>query len=136
MAAHREPPDDWSAGDAAEIRADALAVISDALNWRLADGRWRAVGQLLVAMNAAVAAHDPAALAAATADLELAGPVRITRIGATDAVYAAPPVRDLLNQLVHSLGGTRPSSQPEPGWQRRDPEPGQAGADGDGAAGR
>jgi hypothetical protein len=61
--------------------------------------------------SGALAAADLDALAAATADLELAGPLRITRIGATPVVPPTPPVRDLLNRLVFSLGGITAGQQ-------------------------
>jgi hypothetical protein len=103
MAFPDDPSPAWDAGD---LRAEALEVVSDALQWRLAGERWQAIGQILAAMDAAVAAGDTDALAAATADLELAGPVRITRIGAVPVVPASKPVAYQLNRLVHSLGGT------------------------------
>ena len=89
-----------------DVRAEALEVVLDALEWRLTKARWQAVEQAILAMRAALAADDLEALAGATTDLELAGPLRIIRIGTTPAVAAAPPIRDLLNQMVHSLGGT------------------------------
>jgi hypothetical protein len=106
MGSPDEPPPSWDAGDVAGIRAEALDVLSDALQWRLADVRWQAIGQMLATMDAALAADDLTALSAATADLELAGPLRITRIGATPVVPPPAPVRDRLNRLVHSLGAT------------------------------
>lgn len=101
-----EPSPRRDSGDVFDVRAEALGVISDALRWRLADARWQVVEQVVAAMAGALAAGDLKALTAATADLELAGPVRITRIGAMPIVPPPPPVRDRLNQLVHSLGGT------------------------------
>jgi hypothetical protein len=101
--------------DTVGVRADALDVISDALSWRLADTRWAAIEQVLAAMDAALAASDVATLAAATTDLELAGPVRITRIGAAPVVPPPPAVRDRLNRLVYSLGGVPAADQPESG---------------------
>jgi hypothetical protein len=95
----------WESGD---LRAEALDVISDALTWQLVDESWKAIERVLIAMDEALAADDSQALAAATADLELAGPVRITRIGSTPVVPPPQPVRDLLNRLVHSLGSTPP----------------------------
>ena len=53
-------------------------------------------------MDAALTSGDMDELAAATADLELAGPLRIIPIG--PAVGPTPAARDLLNKLVHSLG--------------------------------
>lgn len=101
-----EPPPGGASSDVADVRAEALDVVSNALRWQLADARWQAIEQVLTAMDAALAADDLAALTAATADLELAGPLRITRIGATPVVPPPPPVRDRLNRLVYSLGGT------------------------------
>ena len=96
----------WDSGEGANVRAEALDVVLDALQWHLVHARWDLVQQVLKAMNAALAAGDQEALAAATADLELAGPLRITMIGATPVVPPTPPVRDLLNHLVHALGDT------------------------------
>jgi hypothetical protein len=105
------PPANSDSGDGADVRAEALDVVSDALQWRLADARWQVIEQVLIAMDAALAAADLDALAAATADLELSGPLRITRIGATPVVPPTPPVRDLLNRLVFSLGGITAGQQ-------------------------
>lgn len=120
------PPADWEPGDDADVRAEALDVISDALEWRLAEARWQAIEQVLSAMEAALEADNMDALAAATADLELAGPLRITRIGATPVVPPTTPVRDRLNQLVHSLGGIPVAQHHEPD----DAGTGDAGASG------
>ena len=90
----------------AEVRAEALDVVSDALKWQLAQTRWQAIEQVLIAMDAALTAGDIDALASATAELELAGPLRIIRISATPIVVADPRVRDQLNKLVFTLGGT------------------------------
>lgn len=100
------------AGAFAEARAEALDVVSDARQWRLNETRWRSLEQILAAMDAALAAGDTAALMTATANLELAGPVRLTRIGATPVLPPPPAVRDRLNRLVHSLGGA-PAQEPE-----------------------
>jgi hypothetical protein len=90
---------------AAEVRAEALDLLKDALHWHLAEARWQAIEHVLITMDAALTVSDLAALAAATADLELAGPLRITRIGATPVVPPPPPIRDRLNRLVYVLGG-------------------------------
>jgi hypothetical protein len=108
-----EPSPRWEFGDVTEVRASALDVVSDALEWRLADARWLAIEQILGAMAVALQDSDLETLAVATADLELAGPLRITRIGTIPVVPPPPPVRDRLNQLVHSLGGVR-ATQHEP----------------------
>jgi hypothetical protein len=120
MVSPDESPAGTDSGHDFDARAEALDVVSDALEWRLTEARWLAIEPVLIAMDAALAAGDLQALEAASADLGLAGPLRITRIGATPVVPPVPPVRDLLNRLVFSLGGT-----PVP------PEPEDAGADDD-----
>jgi hypothetical protein len=72
-------------------------------------------------MAAALEANDTEAFAAATADLELAGPVRIKPIG--PAVGPTEEARDLLNKLVHALGGM--TAEP-PGQQPGAPGAGNA----------
>jgi len=61
---------------------------------------------MLDAIAAALEAGDVEALTAATADMELAGPLRIIRIGTVPIVPPPPPIRERLNRLVHALGGT------------------------------
>jgi hypothetical protein len=117
MSSQEEPGPGWNSADTGGVRTDALDVLSDALSWRLVGPRWAAIEQVLAAMDAALAAGDVAALAAATTDLELAGPVRITRIGAVPVVPPPPAIRDRLNRLVHSLGGVPAADQPDPGQQ-------------------
>lgn len=109
-----DEPERWDPSEVTQVRAEALDVLSDALLWQLAEPRWQAVEQILVALDAAVASGDIDALAAATADLELAGPLRIIPIGPPPA-GPTPAARDLLNKLVHSLGGvTAARQEPEP----------------------
>lgn len=98
-----DTPPRWNSADIAEVRAEARDVLSDALQWQLAETRWLAIQQILVAMEAALAGDDIDALAVATADLELAGPLRLNPIG--PAVGPTGSTRDLLNKLVYSLGG-------------------------------
>jgi hypothetical protein len=97
----------------AGVRAEALEALSDAFAWKLADARWQEIRRILDSMAAALKAGDVNALAEATAHLELAGPLRIIPIGA--ATGPPPPVHDLLNVLVHALGGVTvdgPSAEP------------------------
>jgi hypothetical protein len=113
MVSPDESPAGTDSGHDFDARAEALDVVSDALEWRLTEARWLAIEPVLIAMDAALAAGDLQALEAASADLGLAGPLRITRIGATPVVPPVPPVRDLLNRLVFSLGGTPAPHEPE-----------------------
>jgi hypothetical protein len=63
------------------------------------------VTEIVQSIDNALSAGDPAALDAATVDLELAGPTRITRVGATPQVPAQPPIRERVNRMIHSLTG-------------------------------
>lgn len=109
-----------------QVQAEALDVLSEALLWQLSESRWQKIEPVLAAMAAALQSGDTDALAAATADLELAGPLRITPIGR--AVGPTPPVRDLLNKLVHALGGVTAGGP--------SPEPAEGEADDAGTVGR
>jgi hypothetical protein len=85
------------------------------LRWELTEVRWN---QLTETIDIAIAAHasgDMDALQDATIQLEVAGPVRITRIGATPQVPPPPPVRERVNHLIHALGEEQdPRSEDDP----------------------
>ena len=110
----------WNLDDNAEIRAEALDALLDAFRWKLAAERWQEIHGVLAKMASALESGDVAALAEATAHLELAGPLRIIPISAASG--PPPEVRDLLNRLVYTLGGVTAD-------QRQD-EAGDAGAAG------
>ncbi|WP_432830992.1 CATRA conflict system CASPASE/TPR repeat-associated protein [Dactylosporangium sp. CA-092794] len=84
---------------------DALAVLGDVPQWRMPAGRWPAIAAIIERMGRAVDERDPAALAEATAELELASPLRYTLLGSTPLVPPPPPVYLLRNHLVQALGG-------------------------------
>jgi hypothetical protein len=86
-----------------EVRLAALDVLTDVLEWRLAEERWARVTEIVQTLDNALSTGDLVALEAATVDLELAGPVRIIRVGATPQIPAPPPVRERINRMVHSL---------------------------------
>lgn len=110
-----------NAGDDDRLRGESLDALHDAFSWKLADGRWQEVYRILAAMADALESGNLAGLADATADLELAGPRRIIPI---DTTGPPPPVRDLLNKLVHAIGGVTTDQRPR--------EPADSGApDGD-----
>jgi hypothetical protein len=95
--------------DLALLRADAVRTLSHVLHWELTPARWELLGGMLDALDAATAEAD--ALAAATADLQLAGPMRITPIGAprVERRPAPPEVRERVNELMHVLRGGEPA---------------------------
>lgn len=119
MGSPGRPPLGGDSSETVVARAEALGAASDALEWRLTGKRWESVEQVLAAMAAALATNDLEALKAATAELEVAGPVRIVRIGAPPVVPPPPQVRDRLNRLVYSLGGTA-------AWERDESEQGSS----------
>jgi len=87
-----------------ELRQDALDVLQDVTRWNLPDTRWTSVADIVDALAAARDARNWAALRAAVYDLELAGPVRATRIGTDPVLVPAPdPVREEINELIHAL---------------------------------
>lgn len=86
-----------------DVRADALDVLVDTLQWRLTEPRWVAIRAAVDALAAAVRAGDVEAVRAAVADLELLGPVRATPIGHEPLVPAPDPVRDEINELVRAM---------------------------------
>jgi hypothetical protein len=108
----------WNSGEIDRIRSEALLALSDAFSWKLADERWQEIYRVLATMATALECGDVDALEAATAHLELAGPLRIIPIG--PAPGPTPAVRDLLNKLVHTLGGVAAARPPQ--------EPGDTGA--------
>lgn len=88
-----------------QVLEDAIHVLEDLLLWELTAARWEGVAGILEAVAAEVAADDLSNLAEATIQLELAGPVRITRIGAMPTEPPPPRVRERINQLIHRLSG-------------------------------
>jgi hypothetical protein len=99
-----------NAGDIDRVRAEALDVLHDAFSWKLAGERWQEICRILATMAEALESGNLAGLADATADLELAGPLRIIPV---DTAGPPPPVRDLLNKLVHAIGGVTTDQRPQ-----------------------
>ena len=98
-------------GAIAEARAAAHGVLTSLLEWRLPPPRWVRVAEIIQSLHDAVLRGDSSALESATTDLELLGPIRITRIGSTQEKVMAPtPVRERVNRLQHAL--IAPSSDP------------------------
>lgn len=96
-----------------ETRDDAVDVLDDLLRWQLTPQRWERVDAIVRSLVQALAAGDGDALRAATAELELAGPVRITRIGTKPLIPVPEKTRDRANRLVHTLGGRPQEPRPD-----------------------
>jgi hypothetical protein len=95
---------------------EAVAVLRQVADWELAPARWDRVSGLLDAVQAALDSGDAEALAAAVIDLEMAGPVRIVRIGSGQPSAPPPPIRERLGLLIHSLtASVRDYPTAEPG---------------------
>jgi hypothetical protein len=99
--------------DFEDARSEALDVLLGALRWQLTDDRWQKMQPVLDEMKSALEAADAPALMTATAQMELFGPVRISRIGATGPVPPPISVRDGVNLLVHELEGTARQEDPK-----------------------
>jgi hypothetical protein len=88
-----------------DLRDDAVDVLRDALVWRLTTGQWTAVTQAVDVLAAALVAGDASLFREALYDLELAGPVRATRIEDAEVLPPPEPVRERVNELIHTLDG-------------------------------
>jgi hypothetical protein len=101
-------PDGTSSALDEETRTDALDVLRDALQWRLTEARWSAVGPVVGTLAAAVRDGRTDDVRSATADLELLGPVRARSLGDQSTGPAPEPVREEINELVDTLDGRVP----------------------------
>lgn len=95
-----------------EMRRTADEVLADIGVWRLRASRWDVVGRGLRAMSDALAAGDTARFRRAVADVEMAGPHRIS--GLEDCALLPLPEehRERLAELVHALGTDVPPATP------------------------
>jgi hypothetical protein len=88
-----------------QIRQEALSVLRGMRLWKLPHTRWEAIAGILASMTAELEAGNLDAVAEATVQLEIAGPVRLDWIGAPPAEEPPPPVRERINRLIHQLSG-------------------------------
>lgn len=112
-----------------ETTADALEMLADLAGWTLAPARWDEVDRILARIDRVLVAGDAQSLRDALIDLELAGPVKATRIGAEDLRPASDETLYRRTQLIYALGAPAgPDPQPryvhgggraEPGGGRR-----------------
>lgn len=88
------------------VREYARVVLTDVLGWRTTGQRWSRIADLVAAVERAFAAADLAALDEATANLELAVPVRNNRIERSPEERRGidDDLRERVNRLQHSLG--------------------------------
>ncbi|MEU8082590.1 CATRA system-associated protein [Micromonospora sp. NPDC049101] len=100
-------PQALSAEDA-EVAVDILRAL---LAQEFAETRWDEVERLINALKDAVAAGNFDAFDAAVVELELVGPIRVTRLGSIPVVPPPSRVRERVNRLIHEL--VKPSSSPQ-----------------------
>jgi CATRA-associated small protein len=93
-------------------RQRALEVLDDVLRWHLPPARWDDVEPAVQAVAQAVEDGDAAALRRAVDELALHGPVRGFSADAPPRPSARERVRERVNKLIHTLGGTRPPTGP------------------------
>jgi hypothetical protein len=100
----------------AEVRDDALNVLRDMLKWSMTPARWAEVEEILDGLGGVPDLADPdqvARLSSTTITLELAAPVRITKVDRS-AVPASDKIRERVNHLVHELARpVQPADLPE-----------------------
>jgi hypothetical protein len=94
---------DIPAGWDADTVADALYVLDEMPDWRLAPPRWKRVLLILDRLSGALARADAEQIRDAVADLELSGPTRIQQIGTADRTGVPDLVLERRNTLVHTL---------------------------------
>jgi hypothetical protein len=80
-------------------------MLQDTLSWRLSAARWDAIAGSVEALATYLDLGDLAAARDIVIQLELASPVRITRIGAIPSQPPPPLVRDRVNHLIYRLSG-------------------------------
>ncbi|GAB1817738.1 CATRA system-associated protein [Herbidospora sp. RD11066] len=85
------------------LHADLLELLEDVLAWQLSPARWDGVAALVDSISSAHERGDRDELAAAIAELDLLGPVRMHRIGDAPVVPPPPKVREWVNRLVHAV---------------------------------
>lgn len=107
-----------------ETVAAALAVLGDVALWRFAPEHWERVGEIFDRMAAAYRCGDRRALHDATNRLQLSGPLRVSRIGATHARAIPPRVLVRRDSLTRVLRGA--AARPGDGGGCDGPEAGGA----------
>lgn len=88
----------------------ALEVLGDVLRWSLRTPNWERVGEGLAGMERTLAAGDVAGFRHAVADVEMAGPHRISGVEEAASLPFPEAYRERVNQLIHRLG-----AEPEEG---------------------
>ncbi|GAA2304962.1 hypothetical protein GCM10009853_072520 [Glycomyces scopariae] len=84
-----------------------MDVLTEMPEWQLSPERWERVAEIIEALVETLTDSD--AFRANVVQLEIAGPVRTTRLGANPAEPAPPHIRDSMSHLMGLLGHDSPS---------------------------
>ncbi len=90
-------------GCASDIRNTVVETLEHVLRLKLAEARWERLAELIEIAIEAQTAGDLDGLKQAADQLELAGPVRVTRIGGDDPIPPPAEIRERANELIYSL---------------------------------
>ncbi len=93
-----------------QVREEACSVLADMRQWEISPARWEEIAAILSDLALGLAQNDLDAVAAATIQMELAGPVRLIKIGA-QAQPPPTPVRERINRLIDQLSGESKDSK-------------------------
>ncbi len=96
-------PQPHSKGADPGTRGAAIEVLEYIVQLEMTPARWERLTELIDIAIQAATAGDRDGLRQATVELELAGPVRITRIGDSPSVPPPQGVRERVNHLIHAL---------------------------------
>ncbi|MFB7168079.1 CATRA system-associated protein [Streptomyces sp. NPDC056242] len=105
-----------------ELRQTAAEVLADVEVWQLRAKNWDVVGQGLKAMQDALTAGDLAAFQQALADVELAGPQRISGLEDCSMLPLPEEHRERLDELVHALDSHNRASRAASGADAAGPD--------------
>lgn len=82
----------------------AVEVLGDVPLWSLKASGWKRVGLSLEGMERTLAAGDLTGFRRAVADVEMAGPHRISGLEEASSLPFPEEYRERINELIHSLG--------------------------------
>ncbi|WP_158854081.1 CATRA system-associated protein [Saccharothrix deserti] len=88
-----------------ELVEDVRMVLDDLVQWEMTERQWRHVAGLVGTLAAAVRACGADAVRDATDAVELAAPVRVTRVGQEPVVPPPPFVLERRSETLDSLRG-------------------------------
>jgi hypothetical protein len=86
-----------------DVRQMALEVLEDVAHWSLRGSGWERVGRGLADMERTLRAADVTGFRRAVADVEMAGPHRISGVEEASSLPFPEVYRERVNELIHGL---------------------------------